>query len=369
MPFVTAAIATAAGAPLLLGAGASGWATYTVRNGDTLWDIASKHSTDVRTLVRANHLSDGGHLIRAGATLRVPGRVGAAKPARTATTTARYTVRDGDTISHIALRLKVAPATLLRLNHLDARGRIYVGQHLRVPAAAARAQAKAAAARAVAARWTTYTVRSGDTVSHVALRLGVSQATVLKANHLRATSVIHPGQRLRVPRTATTRATRPASTSFAGRTYPASVLRAAAANRAQLASRAVPGREATRRLIQRTARRYGVDPALALAVGYQESGWNQRQVSVANAIGTMQVIPTSGQWASALVGRRLNLLDAEDNITAGVVILKALTTSSGRLDHAVAGYYQGLASVRGNGMFADTKVYVRNVLALREQLG
>ncbi|KQX64421.1 LysM peptidoglycan-binding domain-containing protein [Angustibacter sp. Root456] len=378
MPIVTAAIATAAGAPLLLGTAASGWTTYTVRPGDTVWDIASKHRTDVRTLVRANHLSDGGHLIRAGATLRVPGRAKAATPHRaparkaTRTTparTARYVVRSGDTISHIALRLKVSPSTLLRLNHLDARGTIYVGQHLAVPAAAARAQAKAAAARAIAARWTTYTVRSGDTVSHIAARLRTSQATIIKANRLRVTSVIHPGQHLRVPRVSAT--TKPASRSsantFAGRTYADAVVRAAATNRHHLASRAVPSREATRRLIERTARRYGVDPSLALAVGYQESGWNQRQVSVANAIGAMQVIPSSGQWASALVGRRLNLLDAEDNVTAGVVILKALTTSAGRLDHAIAGYYQGLGSVRSHGMHADTQQYVRNVLALRRQ--
>jgi LysM repeat protein len=371
MPLVTAAIATAAGAPLLLGTAASGWTTYTVRPGDTVWDIASKHRTDVRTLVRANHLSDGGHLIRAGATLRVPGRAKALTPHKATrkapARTARYVVRPGDTISDIALRLKVSPSTLLRLNHLDSRGRIYVGQHLAVPAAAARTQAKAAAARATAARWTSYTVRSGDTVSHIAARLGTAQATILKANRLRATSIIHVGQRLRVPR-LTKPATRPASAnSFAGRTYPDSVVRAAAANRRQLASRAVPSREATRRLIERTARRYGVDPSLALAVGYQESGWNQRQVSVANAIGTMQVIPSSGQWASSLVGRRLNLLDAEDNITAGVVILKALSRSAGRLDHAVAGYYQGLASVRSRGLHADTKQYVRNVLALKRQ--
>lgn len=370
MPIVTAAIATAAGAPLLLGASASGWTTYTVRPGDTVWDIASKHRTDVRTLVRANHLSDGGHLIRAGATLRVPGRAQpAARAARTAPArTARYVVRPGDTISHIALRLRISPATLLRLNHLDARGRIYVGQHLAVPAAAARRQAKAAAARALAARWTTYTVRADDTVSAIAARLGTSQATVLKANHLRRTSVIHPGQRLRVPRVAASRpAPRATANGFAGRTYPDAVVRAAASNRRQLASRAVPSRAAMRRLIERTARRYGVDPALALAVGYQESGWNQRQVSVANAIGAMQVIPSSGQWASTLVGRRLNLLDAEDNVTAGVVILKALTTSAGRLDHAVAGYYQGLGSVQSRGLFADTQQYVRSVLSLRRQ--
>ena len=71
-----------------------------------------------------------------------------------------------------------------------------------------------------------------------------------------------------------------------------------------------------------TARRHGVDPRLALAVSWQESGWNQRQVSVANAIGAMQVIPSSGEWASQMAGRRLNLLKTQDNITAGVVILR-----------------------------------------------
>lgn len=371
MPIVTAAIATAAGAPLLLGTGAAGWTTYTVRAGDTVWDVASRHRTDVRTLVRANHLSDGGHLIRAGATLRVPGRASAPKPAAaprpTARPTARYVVRSGDTVSAIATRLKVPPATLLRLNQLDRRGRIYTGQYLQVPAAAAKALAKAAAARAVAARWTTYTVRDGDTVSHIAARLRLSQASVLKANNLRSTSVIRAGQRLRVPRT-----TRPAPTTsntFAGRTYPASVVRAAAANRQHLASRAVPSREATRRIVDRIARRYGVDPALALAVAYQESGWNQRQVSVAGAIGTMQVIPASGQWASTLVGRRLNLLDTVDNVTAGVVILKALTSSARRPDHAIAGYYQGLASVRSRGMYPDTQQYVRSVLMLQKRFG
>ena len=81
-------------------------------------------------------------------------------------------------------------------------------------------------------------------------------------------------------------------------------------------------------MIVATARRHGVDPRLALAVGWQESGWNQRQVSVANAIGVMQVIPSSGQWASEMAGRRLNLLNTQDNITAGVVILRSLTRSA-----------------------------------------
>jgi LysM repeat protein len=347
--------AAAAGAPLLLLAGANGWTSYHVREGDTLWDIAAAHRTSVSALVKANRLPARGNLIQAGTTLRVP----ATHKARKAPKTSTYVVKRGDTVSHIALRLGVPISRILADNHLDHRGRIYAGQHLRVPASAARSHAKQTRSAASGVRTTTYTVRSGDTVSAIAVRLRSTTASILKANHLPRSGRIAVGQRLRVPVRAASSAT-----SFAGRTYPAATVQAAAHNRSRLAARSVPSRDATRRLITQTARRYGVDPALALAVAYQESGFNQRQVSVANAIGVMQVIPTSGQWASDLVGRRLDLLDTHDNVTAGVVILKALSRSASSRSQAIAGYYQGLASVRRNGMFADTKVYVRNIQSL-----
>jgi LysM repeat protein len=366
MPVMTTAIATAAGAPLLLGAAGAGWTSYVVRPGDTLWDVASTHRTDVRTLARANHLVGDGRLIRAGARLRVPAAAPASRPAGSGRT-ARYVVRLGDTVSELALRLRVSPGVLLRINHLDPRGRIYAGQHLRVPAEVVRRSAKAARARTALRPTGRYTVRAGDTVGAIAVRLGTRQSTILKLNRLTSTSTVYPGQRLRVPASR-----RPAAfdhNTFAGRTYAASVVRAASVNRAQLANRAVPGRDSTRRLVAETARRYGVDPALAMAVAYQESGFDQRQVSVANAIGAMQVIPSSGRWASDLVGHRLNLLDAEDNITAGVAILKALTGGAASREQAIAGYYQGLASVRRRGMLPDTRQYVANVQRLSRRFG
>ena len=81
-------------------------------------------------------------------------------------------------------------------------------------------------------------------------------------------------------------------------------------------------------MIGETATRHGVDPKLMVALSYQESGWNHRAVSPANAIGAMQVIPSSGEWASSLIGRELNLLDPQDNVTAGVVIMRALQRSA-----------------------------------------
>jgi LysM repeat protein len=366
MPVVTTAVAAAAGAPLLLAAGAGGWTSYTVRPGDTVSAIAAAHQTDVRTIVRANHLLGGGHRIRAGVTLRVPvagtPRTGAPRPQ--AVRTGRYRVVAGDTIGGIALRLGVSPGTLLALNHLDARGRIYAGQHLVVPARQARAVVKTTRGTASGLRLVSYTVRPCDTVGGIAVRLGSTQASVMKTNGLSASSVIVPGQRLRVP-------VRPrfSQNTFAGRTYASSVVRAADANRSALARRAVPGPEVTRRIITRVATRYGVDPALALAVGFQESSWNQRRVSPANAVGVMQVVPSSGRWASELVGRRLDLLNVEDNVTAGVVILRSLLRTADNREQAVAGYYQGLGSVRSRGMFADTRVYVRRIEQLTARLG
>jgi soluble lytic murein transglycosylase-like protein len=121
--------------------------------------------------------------------------------------------------------------------------------------------------------------------------------------------------------------------------------------------------------IRATAQRWGVDPRLALGISYEESGFNQRNVSVVGAIGAMQVMPSTGVFVGqAIVHRHLDLLNGADNATAGVALLAVLlreTHGDERL--AAAGYYQGLASVRSRGMYADTKQYVANVLALRNR--
>ena len=144
---------------------------------------------------------------------------------------------------------------------------------------------------------------------------------------------------------------------------------AANANKAALLAVGVPSREEMRSLVRSTATAMGVDPALALAIAMKESGFNHASVSPANAIGTMQVIPSSGVWASDLVGRELNLLDPRDNVTAGVAIIRQLVRTSSSLDIAIASYYQGAGSVKRNGMFSDTRSYVSGVRSFMTQFG
>ena len=135
-------------------------------------------------------------------------------------------------------------------------------------------------------------------------------------------------------------------------------------NRARIQASDQPGKAEMREIIRSTAVRLGVDPSLALAIGMQESGFQMKVVSHANAIGAMQVIPTSGEWASDLLGEPIDLFDARDNAKAGVAILRTLVANNPQ-DVAIASYYQGQASVRSRGMYDDTRRYVANVQTLQ----
>ena len=80
-------------------------------------------------------------------------------------------------------------------------------------------------------------------------------------------------------------------------------------------------------------------------------------VSSANARGVMQVMPGTWNWVQDnLAARPLDPNSATDNVHAGVLYLKRLLDETGGDENAaIAGYYQGLGSVRSRGLFDDTK--------------
>ena len=343
-----------------------GWTTYRVRSGDTLVGIAARFRTTVGTLAARNHVRNARALM-VGTVLSVPRTSAPAKAApRSKAGSQVYVVRNGDTLYGIATRFRVPLASLLKANHFSTRSLILPGQRIVVRATAG----KAAAPRSQAAS-STYRVRAGDTLSSIAARHHTTISAIARASKISSRAFIYPGQVLRVPGKG--KGTSSASSSavpdtFNGRKYPRAIAEAAARNRAILARRSVPSRSETKAMIVRIARQQGVDPRLALAIAYQESGWSQRAVSPANAVGVMQVIPQGGQWASGLVGRRLDLLTTSDNITAGVVMLRSLGRSTNTMEKTVAAYYQGLGALQKHGMYSDTKLYVRNVMALRKTM-
>lgn len=358
-----------------------GTPNHTVRAGETIYDIAARYHVSPAALLSRNHLSAQA-FIQPGQKLRVPGRTASTSPSQTTSKPARsgstrsYVVRSGDTLTGIAARHRMSVERLRSLNDLSDRF-IRPGEKLRVSGTTAKPAKRAtSSSRATTSR---YTVRDGETLTGIAARHHMSLARLAKLNGISSKEFIHAGTTLKVTGSTTstspathakkkTTATKKKNNTFAGRTYSDAIVDAAHRNRSTLAGRAVPSRAETKAKITRISRQHGLDPSIALAISYQESGWDQRQVSVANAVGAMQVIPSTGEWTSQLAGRQLDLLDTDDNITAGVLLLKVLTEQADSTSEAIAGYYQGLASVESNGMYGDTKQYVKNVKALRRRM-
>ena len=345
-------------------------ATYTVREGDTVWGIARQTGTTAAAIMAANGLGPQA-VIHPGQTLKLSGGPASSAPAApTGASGSTYTVQRGDTVSGIARKAGTSVAAIIAANGLGPQAVIYPGQTLKLSGSSSSAARPAAAP--TGASGSTYTVQRGDTVSGIARKAGTSVAAIIAANGLGAQAVIYPGQTLKLSGTSSPAAGASSSSgrvgsTFLGRTYSDSVVGAANSNAAALDARSVPSKAQMQAMVRRTAQQMGVDPALALAHAHLESGFNMRAVSPANAVGVMQVIPSSGEWASDLVGRRLDLLDPQDNVTAGVAIIRQLHRMTSNGDSAIAGYYQGLGSVNRNGMYRDTRNYVANVRSLMNQ--
>ena len=260
-------------------------------------------------------------------------------------------IHRGDTLSQIAREHHTTVARLIALNHLPGNGFIIAGQTLLLPGSTTTTRRRTSRA---------YVVRSGDDLTHLARRFHTTPRVLAARNHLRGDRILI-GQRLMYSATTVVRH------HVAPRRAPSRVARSAAEHRAQLGRHAMPSRAAVRALIRNAARRNHVPPSLALAVAYQESGFQQRVVSPVDAIGVMQVLPSTGRALSRAYGRGFNLLRARDNVEAGVLLLRELLASTGSQSGALAGYYQGLGSIRAKGLLPQTHGYVRNITLLQRR--
>ncbi len=88
--------------------------SVTVRLGDSLWSIARAHGTSVDALMATNGLTSD--RLMPGSTLRLPGE---ATPADAAVAVQTYTIRAGDTLYDIALKHGVGVDDLIAWNDLD----------------------------------------------------------------------------------------------------------------------------------------------------------------------------------------------------------------------------------------------------------
>ena len=327
------ATSLAAGIAAAFGAAPAGAAVpHVVQPGETLWSIAAANNLTTRTVAAFNGLSEDSQVVL-GQTVQVP------------TTVEGYSALVN---AGLAPADPAQPAAAPAAPAPDGTGAVTT---------AAPAQATTATVSSGPVPQGHYKVRPGDTLGALAGSSGVSVDAMAAMNGIDPSAPLLVGTVLKLPSGA------PAPPGAATPEPAQTVVPQAD----PVPTAAVVGAAD----VQSVASLHGVSPSLAAAIAWQESGFNNSMVSSANARGVMQVMP--GTWSYVqenLADRALDPNSATDNVHAGVLYLKRLLNDTGGDESAaIAGYYQGLASVQSRGMFDDTQQYVANVQALRARFG
>jgi LysM repeat protein len=330
-----------------------------VRAGQTLSEIAAANGTTVERLAALNHLADPNR-IYVGQRIRV--RPASAAPSRSVRRAqpVMHRIVYGETLTGIAARYGTTIRALMVRNHLVDASRIYAGQVLRVSGSHGQAHRahdgsrEAVSSRPAQAKSTIHTVRAGETLSGIALRYRVTQDAIAAANRLANPSFIRTGQQLRIP-----------GAQRGGARQPTSQPRTPQVGMPPSMAAVVGQRSGMRQLIVGEARRQNFPPALALAVAWQESGWQPRVVSSAGAIGVLQLLPSTADWVSAtMLGEPVDLWNPRSNVRAGVALLNHYLHRYGNRPMALAAYYQGQAGTDRYGIYPVSRAYVDSILLL-----
>ena len=115
-------------------------------------------------------------------------------------------------------------------------------------------------------------------------------------------------------------------------------------------------------MIERSAARWGVDPALIQAVIQHESGGNANATSDAGAMGLMQLMPSTARALGVT-----NAYDPAQSIDAGTHYLSTQLQRFGDVKLAIAAYDAGGAAVARYGgipPYAETQASVPAIYAL-----
>ncbi|MGB3729647.1 MAG: LysM peptidoglycan-binding domain-containing protein, partial [Thermodesulfobacteriota bacterium] len=178
---------------------------YTVKKGDTIYDLSNKFKISKDNLTKWNNLEKSSLSIGQKLYLTPNKEVTVAssksqKKVSKPKYSGEYKVKSGDTLGHIASKHKISVKDLKNANDLTTNN-LKIGKVLKVPALNKHNKAVAKSTKAVDRTTVTkYKVKKGDTLGGIANRYGVTVAKIKKASSL-TSNRIKVGDVLLIPGT------------------------------------------------------------------------------------------------------------------------------------------------------------------------
>jgi LysM repeat protein len=186
-----------------------------------------------------------------------------------------------------------------------------------------------------------YVVKPGDSLTAIADTHGTTLSRLARLNKLDPAKPLLIGVRLRLPASV--------------RSAPTAV--------------SVTNASTVRDALDRWAAHYGIDASLARALAWMESGYNNSVVSSVGAQGVMQLLPSTWDYVETVLIKHPVAHGADGNVHVGLAYLNHLLEAFNGNEHlALAAWYQGERSVRATGPYKVSKVFVADVLALRQRM-
>ena len=166
--------------------------TYTVKAGDSLWEISQTYGTTVNNLKQINNLSS--NVIYVGQVLKLKQQSNSTSNQTPQSTTDTYTVQSGDTLWGIANTHDTTVNNLKQINDLTS-DTIYVGQVLKLKQRSTTQQESSQPSQSNSSDF--YTVKAGDSLWKIAMGNDLTVSHLKQMNNL-TTNTIYVGQQLRI---------------------------------------------------------------------------------------------------------------------------------------------------------------------------
>ena len=196
-PLVALALALVLPLPSLAG-------QVTVKEGETLSEIADRLGVPMGRLMQLNGISDP-NLVEAGRVLQVPGGSGGGGGSRGGVASGgTVTVKDGETLSEIADRHGMSVERLMAINGISNPDHVEAGRRLRVSGAVTAAAKPGAGTPAGGYRRgaSEHVVRPGESLSTIADGYGVPMSRLVSINGIGDPDLVQAGSSLKFCRVA-----------------------------------------------------------------------------------------------------------------------------------------------------------------------